>query len=238
MSIAKNLDEYDFGKTAPERMNHLSCLILKHSHRLDILRKTYEQHCDDIEETSPDARTSSMKRVMNKFKKEICGGFENAFSECDTMLKLTSQKQATILADSLITKEQKALARLDDTANQFQGKETKKITPIDALIELNSRVKTKVNKPTEQNPTRQPSSNRKRKAPARYSAGSSVLVSPEPEQREHPCTEDDDTHIMIYLCKKKTFCLPKPAATTELGKQYPNQYTLREVVKLPITSLV
>ena len=64
-SIAKNLDEYDFGKTAPEKLNHISCLILKHSQRLDIICSAYEEHCDAIVETMSDTLSCSMKRKLD-----------------------------------------------------------------------------------------------------------------------------------------------------------------------------
>ncbi len=108
MSVAKNLDEYDFGKTKPEKMNHMSCLILKHSQRLEIIRSAYEEHCEAIIESMSDTCSSQMTKVMSKYRKQISEGLQHVHSECDTILKLTSQKTATVCADNLITKEQKA----------------------------------------------------------------------------------------------------------------------------------
>ena len=141
ISIAKNLDEYQFGKTAPEKMNHISCLILKHSQRLDILRSAYNEHCDAIVEFMSDTHSSGMTKIMKQYRREISEGFQYVHSECDTILKLTAQKTATVCADSLITKEQKALAALQDAAMQFEGKELKEETSIFKLKDMNTRLK-------------------------------------------------------------------------------------------------
>ena len=124
MSIAKNLDEYDFGKTAPEKMNHISCLILKHSQRLDLIHSAYEEHCEAIIESMSDTQSSKMTKVMSKYRTKISDGLQHVHSDCDTILKLTSQKNATKCADNLITKEQKALAVFLKSGSRVVSKQT------------------------------------------------------------------------------------------------------------------
>jgi len=93
----KNLDEYTFGGTAPERMNHLSALILKHSHRLKVIQRAYE---DQFEKTTAILSNSSelssvrgLTSMTKKYKNVILEGLEHVYSECDTMLTLTNQKK-------------------------------------------------------------------------------------------------------------------------------------------------
>ena len=127
-------------------LNHLSCLILKQSHHLETLRHAYEDHCNAIEERLPDAHNSSMKQVSNKYKTQICDGFLTVHAECDTMLKLTSQKQAAISAENLITKKQNTLARLDAISKEFHGIKSQKSNALTDLTNMNKRSECKTDK--------------------------------------------------------------------------------------------
>ena len=89
---------------------------------------------------------------------------------------------------------------------------------------MNARFKSDVKKLSPQ-----PCDKRKnlRKNPKKKVPYDSVPVSPDPpEPIDYPYTEDDETHNIFHLSKNKHIRLPKPCATTELGKKYPNQYTL------------
>ena len=47
-SVLKDLDQHDFGKIEAEKKNYLAALILKHSHRLQIINEAYEALCTDL----------------------------------------------------------------------------------------------------------------------------------------------------------------------------------------------
>ena len=221
----KNLDEYTFGGTAPERMNHLSALILKHSHRLKVIQRAYE---DQFEKTTAILSNSSelssvrgLTSMTKKYKNVILEGLEHVYSECDTMLTLTNQKKATICANNLIQKEQDGLQRLKDAASNFASNfeataASNKMTP--ALSKLSH-----VNKRIRQNQTKSP-------IPLASKGIRKRVRIVSPMQQSFPYTEEQENDNIYHIDAKKSFTLPKPAATTVLGRQFPNQYTLRELV--------
>eukprot|EP00979_Chaetoceros_neogracilis_P001726 scaffold305_cov267-Chaetoceros_neogracile.AAC.43 len=164
--------------------------------------------------------------MTKKYKNVILEGLDHVYSECDTMLILTNQKKATICANNLIEKEQDGLQRLKDAASNFASDfeaaaASTKITPaFSKLSDVNKRMRKNKNK------------NKTRPSLPRQKQTKSHLPLASPIQRSFPYTEEQENDNIYHIDAKKSFTLPKPAATTVLGRQFPNQYTLRELVLL------
>jgi hypothetical protein len=110
-SVLKDLDQHAFGKTEAEKKNYLAALILKHSHRLQIINEAYEALCTDLVARIEDENYRGLISTTNKYKAMITDGMKNVKDECEIMLKLTRKKTAIIFTDKLLTKEQNQMKK-------------------------------------------------------------------------------------------------------------------------------
>ena len=223
-SVLKDLDQHAFGKTEAEKKNYLAALILKHSHRLQIINEAYEALCTDLVARIEDENYRGLISTTNKYKAMITDGMKNVKDECEIMLKLTGKKTAIIFTDKLLTKEQNQMKKLEATNARRLGQKNKaRSAPLTELSNMNKKFKLTVT-PDEKKQSNQSCN------PSRRTRKIDREIPSCRDDNDYPFVEEGKDSNTFHLSKKKSVVLPKPSANTEVSKKFPNLYSLRETV--------
>ena len=140
-SFLRDLDQHDFGKTEAEKKNYLAALILKHSHRLQIINEAYEALCKDLVARIEDENYRGLLSTTKKYKAMITDGMKNVKDECELMLRLTGKKTSIVFTDKLVTKEQNQMKKLEATNARRLGQKNKASGPLSELSNMNKKFK-------------------------------------------------------------------------------------------------
>jgi hypothetical protein len=171
----KDLDDYVCGSSEAEKQSYLAILILKHSHRIKILQKSYESGLDDKDSPKRNA-------VRKEMSNEIQMGFESIYAECDKMLVLTNQKTAVLFADTHLKKQKRGEEKMREAEARRQGKVPVAESPLSSLIAMN--LKFDARNKVEMKPT----SNR-----------DVVGLERGPSSAKCPYVEEEETHTTFYF---------------------------------------
>jgi len=174
-NTTKDLDDYVCGSSEAEKQSYLAILILKHSHRIKILQKSYESGLDRKDSPKWNA---DPKELNNEIQK----GFENIHAECDKMLVLTNQKTAVLFADTHLKKQKRGEEKMREVEARWQGKVPVAETPLSSLVAM------KLKFDTRNKVERKSTSNR-----------DVVGLKRGPSSAKCPYVEEEETHTTFYF---------------------------------------
>ena len=194
-SVLKDLDQHVFGKTEAEKKNYLAALILKHSHRLQIINEAYEALCTELVARIEDENYRGLISITNKYKAMLRDGMKNVKDECEIMLKLTGKKTSIVFTDKLLTKEQNQMKKLEATNARRLGQKNKASAPLAELSNMNKKFKFTVT------PDEKKQSNQSRN-PSRRTRKIDREIPSCRDDNDYPFVEEGKNSNTFHLSKK------------------------------------